>query len=65
MAFPELKNFNLLRKGYFILSGNASADSHVQEAVRFSFVILPLCARQHVSKKHLWAMLCHQPSEAL
>lgn len=59
------KNFNLLRKGYFILSRNASADSYIQEAFRFSFVIISLCARKCASKKHLWAVLCHQPFEAL
>lgn len=58
------KSFNLLRKGHSILSRNASADSPVQEAFRFSFVIICVPGNA-LGKKYLWAVLCHQPFETL
>lgn len=50
------KSFNLLRKGYFILSRNVSADSRVQEVFRFSFIII--CVPGNTLAKSTFELCC-------
>lgn len=55
-SISRTKSFNPLRKGYFILSRNASADSHIQEAFRFSFVII--CVLGNALAKSTFELCC-------